>query len=639
MTKHKNVGVRFIEPRKGLMNQAPTVFLLAMTALLLTCTNAFAEQKPFPIANPGSEKIVNYSRYGEFTGIGTKNYKYKITDQAGLNKAVGAGIYPNTAAIQKDPRYKKFKKDGKLNGSHWDFINTKNHQANFYKWATAAESRGVQLFYTALALERAGNYIQAIKTYYAIVVHFPHAIGWTYWRTPWYVGQASIDKIRSICRSNPGLGKDLIDAYIRVENGYDDNIRNDVFIVSPGKIIKVKPGDLQPKRTDLSNLKIIKSSGDDHIRLVQYSNKSWQLLVDEAPYIIKAIAYSPSKIGQSPDEGTLDDWMQADYNNNNKIDGAYDTWIDNNNNNVQDQNEKSVGDFNILWNMGVNTIRIYHHASNKPLLNDLYKNYGIMVLMGDFLGAYTVGSGATWYKGTDYSNPEHQQNMLDGIKEMVNAYKDEPYVLMWVLGNENNYGVANNAKKDPDSYYKFVNRAAKYIKELDPHKRPVAVCNGEIMFLDIFAKHCVDVDVLGANVYRGNHGFGHIWRNVKDEAGKPVIITEYGCPAYSSIHTREEAEEKQAQYLKNCWFDILANSDGYGHGNALGGVIFEFVDEWWKAYEPKQHDVHTQWPGPFPDGSVYEEWFGLAAQGDGKNSPYLRQLRKSYYVMKELWRE
>ena len=82
----------------------------------------------------------------------------------------------------------------------------------------------------------------------------------------------------------------------------------------------------------------------------------------------------------------------------------------------------------------------------------------------------------------------------------------------------------------------------------------------------------------------------------------------------------------------------MSNADGYGEGNALGGVVFEFADEWWKAYEPAKHDVHTQWLGPFSDGWVYEEWFGVCGQGDGKNSPYLRQLRKSYFVMKELWR-
>ncbi|MFC1658886.1 hypothetical protein ACFL1D_05845, partial [Candidatus Omnitrophota bacterium] len=77
---------------------------------------------------------------------------------------------------------------------------------------------------------------------------------------------------------------------------------------------------------------------------------------------------------------------------------------------------------------------------------------------------------------------------------------------------------------------------------------------------------------------------------------------------------------------------------GQGSGNAIGGIIFEWMDEWWKAYEPGLHDYKPLWAGPFPDGFMHEEWLGLAGQGDGTQSPFLRQLRKAYYMYKEIWR-
>jgi beta-glucuronidase len=221
---------------------------------------------------------------------------------------------------------------------------------------------------------------------------------------------------------------------------------------------------------------------------------------------------------------------------------------------------------------------------------------------------------------------------------MVEEYKDEPYVLMWVLGNENNYGVANNSKVHPAAYYKFVNEAAEFIKSIDPHKRPVGISNGEIKFLDIFAKECPSVDIFGVNAYRSDVGFGHLWSGVKDEADKPVLITEYGCPAYDKNKTEEQSEQEQAEFLSNCWVDIVSNSDGYGAGNALGGVVFEWVDEWWKAYEPSLHDTKPLWAGSFPDGWMHEEWLGITSQGNGKNSPFQRVLRKAYYEYQKLWR-
>lgn len=615
--------------------------MVLCTALIVGCgeKSALKEVPLFKLADRGSENIVNYKRYGKFEGIGTEDYRYIIEDQAGLSKAVGEGIYPNSSSVLKDPGYKEFKEQGKLKGKHWDFINKPEYQANFYKWATAPEERGVKLFYTAFALERSGHIKHAIKAYYAICVNFPKTIGWTYWHTPWYVGQVSIDKIRFLCKQYPELGWKLDGGYVVVKGGYDDDVRNDIFIVDPGKLIKVKRSQVFDKRRDISKQKIIKSTGDERIKLVQYEDTSWQLFVDNKPYIIKGVAYEPSKIGQSPDQGTLEDWMQQDNNQNSKVDAPYDAWVDKNRNNIQDTDEKAVGDFHLLWNMGCNTIRVYHHASNMPLLRDLYKNYGIMSLMGDFIGAYAIGSGASWYKGTDYSDLLQQQNMLDSIKEMVDMYKDEPYVLMWVLGNENNYGVANNAKKDPVSYYKFVNKAAEFIKSIDPHNRPIAICNGEVKFLDIFAKECPSVDVFGLNAYRGGYGFGHLWLNVKDETDKPVIITEYGCPAYDMYADQEQSEVSQAEFLKNCWIDIISNSAGFGQGNSLGGVLFEWVDEWWKAYEPGLHDTKPLWAGSFPDGWMHEEWLGITSQGNGKNSPYQRILRKAYYEYKELWRD
>ena len=75
-----------------------------------------------------------------------------------------------------------------------------------------------------------------------------------------------------------------------------------------------------------------------------------------------------------------------------------------------------------------------------------------------------------------------------------------------------------------------------------------------------------------------------------------------------------------------------------GQGNALGGVAFEWMDEWWKAYEPAIHDAKGLWTGPFPDGYMHEEWLGMASQGDGKLSPFLRQLRKAYYMYQKKWK-
>lgn len=233
---------------------------------------------------------------------------------------------------------------------------------------------------------------------------------------------------------------------------------------------------------------------------------------------------------------------------------------------------------------------------------------------------------------------------------------------MWVLGNENNYGfpgVPNEfpgmgcqAKNQPEAYYSFVNKVAKMIKTIDPN-HPIAICNGEVNYLEYFAKYSPDVDVFGINAYRGPHGFGRtLWEDVRDLTDKPILITEYGCPSYI-VGKPEKAEEDQAEYHKGNWKDIEYNVAGSGFGNALGDVCFEWIDEWWKAGPPPQLDPAVQEPkgwdfnkkekipgnfqGPFPDGWLHEEYLGITSQGDGSNSPFLRQLKKAYFWYKKSW--
>jgi beta-glucuronidase len=76
-----------------------------------------------------------------------------------------------------------------------------------------------------------------------------------------------------------------------------------------------------------------------------------------------------------------------------------------------------------------------------------------------------------------------------------------------------------------------------------------------------------------------------------------------------------------------------------GEGNSIGGFVFQWIDGWWKcggdigtgAYGGTKYDHDTT------EGCGGAEWFGITSQGDGKSSPYLRQLRKAYFFYKEIW--
>jgi len=602
------------------------------------------EEEPGPeskviLHDPGQSFPVDYSLYGEFSGLGTKDYKYIITKPVELGEAAGEGIYPNSCSVKFDPAFNQIKKK-LFKIDHWKILNTKDLSPAFYKWTQATEPTGVRLFYLGDILERSGEIEHAIKAYYAVVVHFPQTVGWTYWHTPWYMGKAALYRIRFLLEKYPELGYELKGAFIKVENGTNNEIRDDVFSVNPGKLVKKS---LKEKIFNCAKPrakgKVVQTRGKGSIKLVGYEQGDWQLLVDDKPFMIKGITYDPTRVGESPDEGTLANWTRQDTNNNGLIDSPYESWVDADNDNQQDENEKIIGDFQLMAEMGVNCLRYYYKGQdiNKDLFRDMYEKHGIYVALGHFLGKYAIGSGADWEQGTDYDNPEHRQNMLADLEKMVNEFKDEPYILMWILGNENVYGLGCNADKKPASFFAFANEAALLIKKLDPLQRPVAIASGDSLFLKIFGEKCPDIDIFGTNSYRGRHGFLDLWEEVKEYSSKPAMITEYGAPSFGSGYTAEEAEDFQAEYHYNSWQDMFKNSCGSGTGNVLGGFVFEWLDEWWKAYEPGYHDKKGLFTGPFLDGYMHEEWLGLCGQGKGKNSPFLRQLKKAYFTYKGLW--
>ncbi len=81
-----------------------------------------------------------------------------------MTAAVGYGIYPsNTSIILKSPEYLKVKKEGRLDGSHWDFLRSTDLEAAYFKWINAPEPAGIRLFYQGLIFERAKMYHEALK--------------------------------------------------------------------------------------------------------------------------------------------------------------------------------------------------------------------------------------------------------------------------------------------------------------------------------------------------------------------------------------------------------------------------------------------------------------------------------------------
>lgn len=622
---------------------------IILGAIVMFAVGAYAADKNpkplFELFDPGTEKTVRYEKYGTFTNVGTFDYKYTIKDADGLARASGEGIDPNTCA-ENGPAYNKFRRKRRPKGLRWKHVGTDNPEADFFIWATAyKEDPGVRLFFTARALEAGGLYNHALKAYRAAMILYPDSMCWNRELTwTWLIAPAAWSAIINLTRMHPELELKLVDAYVETEAAIGRDPTKNRVAVTPGRFVRYTDEERQKDYTDVAALKAVERRGGK-VSCVKYSNGQWGMEVNGKPFIVRGVYYGPTKVGKDYSWN----WMQADENRNGLNDVAYETWVDKNRNNRKDTNEPRVGDFKLLKEMGCNTIRLFNTLDlNKDLLRDLFKTYGIRVIICDPLGAYTVHSGADWNRGTDYTSPIQRKRMKEAVRKTVLECKDEDWLLGYILGNENNLpsdytGInASRTRADtqPKVYAEFLNEVALMIHRLDP-EHPVGVGNWGLGLVEYYALYAPEMDFIGVNDYPGTDGFGSLWIQARKLINRPVLITEFGCDAYATEKGIDE--DSQAAYHLNGWEDIMYNAAGSpGKGNALGGIIFEWLDEWWK--DTRGDPLNRQNTVPtiemaFPDGWSQEEWLGIAGQGSGSQSPFQRALRKAYFEYKKMWRE
>lgn len=318
-------------------------------------------------------------------------------------------------------------------------------------------------------------------------------------------------------------------------------------------------------------------------------------------------------------------------------------------------------EMSLLKNMGVNTIRVYTGIQPK-WITYIYENYGIYTMLNHSFGRYGVALNGVWTPITDYRNPETQKVLVSEVTEMAKTYKNTPGLLLFLLGNENNYGLfwAGAETEDfPDDenqkslmgeergrpMYKLFNKAALQMKAIDTN-HPIAICNGDLLFLDMIADECKDVDILGVNMYRGA-SFGDAFEKVKIELNKPILFTEFGADAFNALSDKED-QEMQAFYAVENWKEIYNNAAGVGNANnAIGGFTFQFSDGWWKLGQTKDLEVHNtgaSWGNggyklDFKKGThnMNEEWFGICAKGPTNSDGFYKLYpRAAYYALKKI---
>ena len=373
-----------------------------------------------------------------------------------------------------------------------------------------------------------------------------------------------------------------------------------------------------------------------HKVIIEKSDQGMKLLVDGKDFMINGMNWDYVPIGKNYAYSL---WKQSDE----LIKAALDA------------------EMSLLKNMGVNTIRVYTGMQPK-WITYVYETYGIYTMLNHTFGRYGLTINGVWTPVTAYKDSKTKILLLSEVTAMAKEYKNTPGLLLYLLGNENNYGLFWAGAETEDfpeedekkkfigerlgrPMYKLMNDAAIKMKLIN-NNLPIAICNGDLLFVEIIAEECTDVDIYGTNMYRGK-SFTDAFERVKKELDMPILFTEFGADAFNVI-SNEEDQEMQAFYMVENWKEIYQNAAGLGKScNAIGGFTFQFSDGWWKYEQTKNLDVHdnnASWSnkGYYLDiegssNNMNEEWFGICAKGP-TNSKGLYNLypRAAYFALQEV---
>ena len=367
------------------------------------------------------------------------------------------------------------------------------------------------------------------------------------------------------------------------------------------------------------------------IRIVEDAS-GIRLLVDGDPFMVKGVNWDYFPIGTTT---TYNFWGEPD---------AF----------IREALDREMG---LLKAMGGNTIRTYVGIPPR-WVEYIHDTYGIWTIVNHPVGRYGVTMGGRYFPATDYSDPQVRDLLRSEVEALAREFAGTRGLLMWLLGNENNYGLEwSSAETEnlPEGerfqvmaryLYSLMGEVVDAVKAIDPHT-PVAMANGDLQYLDIIAEEVANLDVFGSNVYRGIT-FTDLFERVDATMGIPVLFTEFGADAFHAVNFRED-QATQARYLIGQWAHIYREAAGNGGiGNAIGGAVFQWSDGWWKYGQTERLDIHdsnASWgndayaedyvPG---ENNMNEEWWGILAKGPTDARGHFELFpRAAYYALERIW--
>ncbi len=300
-----------------------------------------------------------------------------------------------------------------------------------------------------------------------------------------------------------------------------------------------------------------------------------QLRLHSQPFAVRGVVYQPTPIGQDPTVVGSPFTAYADPRIRRR-------------------------DFPLLRHMGANTLRLYHPRDTVPEFYRDCLSAGLYVILG-----FNVDT------RLDFTADWARRRVLDDFFQFVRAWRGQPSILMWAIGDGVNGELRREGRLgELKAWHSLANAMARVAHETEESRgRPVVLVSSGSADIGLPALGSDDASLSDIDLWGVSH-WGHSFDDMFDrlKTQKPLLITEYGRDVARRGSGSEQDQVPRAHTIVNMWNEIAARPD-----KAVGGCLFEFSDEWWRA-RPGQASWH-EWGGgaddALPDGIANLEWYGL----------------------------
>ncbi len=222
---------------------------------------------------------------------------------------------------------------------------------------------------------------------------------------------------------------------------------------------------------------------------------------------------------------------------------------------------------------GANSFRTWG-AERLGLDLDLASRQGMTVCAGIWL---------LHKSGLDYTNADQVRAQAERVKQVVEAHRNHPALLVWSLGNEMEHS------NDTPDLWRAVGELAKMTKSLDPnHPTMTVVAEVNAQKIEHIKRYAPDIDILGVNSYGGASSLPKRLKELGWD--KPYMLTEFGplgpwerpkTPWGAAI---EQTSTEKAQFFRESFIPNAADPACLGTYAFLWGENQETTPTWFGMF-------------------------------------------------------